>query len=58
MKWGHLGQEFFKGSREAIKKIGPSFIDVRNHIDWFADIEPALYPRYNSHLVVVNNFFF
>ena len=34
-----------------------SFIDVMNHIDCFADIEPALHPRYKSHLVVVNNFF-
>ena len=32
-----------------------SFIDVMNHIDSFADIEPALHPRYKSHLVVVNN---
>ena len=34
-----------------------SFIDVMNHIDCFVDIEPALHPRYNSQLVVVNNFF-
>ena len=34
-----------------------SFSDVMNHIDCFADIEPALHPRYKSHLVVVNNFF-
>ena len=34
-----------------------SFIDVMNHFDCFADIEPALHPRYKSHLVVVNNFF-
>ena len=33
-----------------------SFIDVMNHINCFADIEPALHPRYKSHLVVVNNF--
>ena len=34
-----------------------SFIDVMNHVNCFADIEPALHPRYKSHLVVVNNFF-
>ena len=34
-----------------------SFIDVMNHINCFADIEPALHPRYKSHLVLVNNFF-
>ena len=34
-----------------------SFIDVMNHVNCFADIETALNPRYNSHLVVVNNFF-
>ena len=33
-----------------------SFIDVMNHIDCFADIEPALHLRYKSHLVVVSNF--
>ena len=33
------------------------FIDVMNHIDCFADIEPDLGPRCKSHLVVVNNFF-
>ena len=33
-----------------------SFIDVMNHVNCFADIEPALHPRYKSHLVVVNNF--
>ena len=33
-----------------------SLIDVKNHIDCFVDIEPALHPRYKSHLVVVNNF--
>ena len=32
-----------------------SFFDVMYHIDCFADIEPALHPRYKSHLVVVNN---
>ena len=32
-----------------------SFIDVMNHVNCFADIEPALDPRYKSHLVVVNN---
>ena len=34
-----------------------SFIDVMNHVNCFADIEPVLHPRYKSHLVVVNNFF-
>ena len=34
-----------------------SFINVMNHIDYFADIEPALHLRYESHLVVVNIFF-
>ena len=34
-----------------------SFIDVMNHVNCFADIEPALHPRYKSHLVVVNYFF-
>ena len=34
-----------------------SFIDVMNHIDCFADIEPALHPRYKYYLVVVNNSF-
>ena len=33
-----------------------SFIDVMYHIDCFADFEPALHPRYKSHLVVMNNF--
>ena len=33
-----------------------SLIDVMNHIDCFVDIEPALHPKYKSHLVVVNNF--
>ena len=33
-----------------------SFIDVMNHVNCFVDIEPALDPRYKSHLVVVNNF--
>ena len=33
-----------------------SFNDVMNHINCFADIEPALHPRYKSHLVVMNNF--
>ena len=33
------------------------FIDVMNHVNCFADIEPALHPRYKSQLVVVNNFF-
>ena len=33
-----------------------SFIDVMNHVNCFVDIEPALHPRYKSHLVVVNNF--
>ena len=32
------------------------FIAVMNHVNCFADIEPALHPRYKSHLVVVNNF--
>ena len=34
-----------------------SFIDVMYHIDCFVDIEPALHPRYKSHLVMVNNSF-
>ena len=35
-----------------------SFIDVMNHVNCLADIEPALHLRYKSHLVVVvNNFF-
>ena len=34
-----------------------SFIDVMSHVNCFADIEPALHPRYKSHVVVVNNFF-
>ena len=34
-----------------------SFIDVMNHVNCFTDIEPALHPRDESHLVVVNNFF-
>ena len=34
-----------------------SFIDVMNHVNCFVDIEPALHPRYKSHLVEVNNFF-
>ena len=29
-----------------------SFIDVMNHIDCFADIEPDLHPRYKSMVVV------
>ena len=29
--------------------------DVMYHIDFFADIEPTLHPRYKSHLVVVNS---
>ena len=33
-----------------------SFIDVMNHLNCFVDIEPALNPRYKSHLVMVNNF--
>ena len=35
-----------------------SFIDVMNHVNCFADIEPALHPRYKSCLVMVNNLFF
>ena len=34
-----------------------SFIDVMNHVTCFVDIEPALHPKYKSHLVVVNYFF-
>ena len=34
-----------------------SFIDVMNHVNCFADIEPALHPTYKSHLVMVDNFF-
>ena len=34
-----------------------SFIDVVFHVNCFAEIEPALYPRYKSRLVMVNNFF-
>ena len=34
-----------------------SFIDAMNHMDWFADVEPALHSRFKSHLVVVNNSF-
>ena len=34
-----------------------SFIDVMNQVNCFADIEPALHPRYKSYLVLVNNFF-
>ena len=34
-----------------------SFINVMCRIDCFVDIESALYPRYKSHLVVVNNSF-
>ena len=34
-----------------------SFIDVMNHVNCFADIEPALHPRYKSHLGEVNNVF-
>ena len=34
-----------------------SFTDVMNHINCFTDIEPALHPRYKSHLVAVNTFF-
>ena len=33
-----------------------SFLGVMNHVNCFADIEPALHPRDKSHLVVVNNF--
>ena len=33
-----------------------SFIDVINHVNCFADIEPALHPRCKSLLVMVNNF--
>ena len=33
-----------------------SFIDVVNYVICFVDIEPALHPRYKSHLVMVNNF--
>ena len=36
--------------------LGFSFIDVMNHIDCFADIEPALHPGYKSHLVMVSIF--
>ena len=32
------------------------FIDVLNHVNCFADIEPALHPRYKSYSVVVNDF--
>ena len=36
-----------------------SFIDVMNHGNCFADIEPAaLHPRYKYRLVMVNKFFF
>ena len=31
-------------------------IDVMKHVNCFVDMEPALHPRYKSHLVVVNNF--
>ena len=34
-----------------------SFTDVMNHVNCFSDIEPALHPRYKSHLVVVNIYF-
>ena len=34
-----------------------SFIDVMYHIDYFVDIEQALHSTYESHLVMVNNFF-
>ena len=33
------------------------FIDMMNHVNCFADLEPTLHPRYKSHLDVVNNFF-
>ena len=33
------------------------FIDVMYHTDCFADIEPALHPRYKSHLFMMNNYF-
>ena len=32
-----------------------SFTNVMCHIDWFADIEPALHSRNKSHLIVVSN---
>ena len=33
----------------------PHFVNVIYHIDWFADIEPSLYPWNESHLIVVCN---
>ena len=45
----------FSASIEWIIKV-LSFIDVMNHVNCFVDVEPALHPRYKSHLVVVNNF--
>ena len=34
-----------------------SIIDGMYHTDWFAGIEPPLYPGNKSHLIVVNDFF-
>ena len=31
------------------------FVDVMNHINCFADIEPPLYPWYKFHLIEVYN---
>ena len=47
----------FSASIERIMVLVLSFIDVMNHIDCFTGTEPALHPRYKSHLVVVNIFF-
>ena len=33
-----------------------SFIHMMSYVNCVAGIEPALHPRYKSHLVVVNNF--
>ena len=31
------------------------FVNFMNHIDWFAGIEPSLYPWDKSHLIMVYN---
>ena len=35
-----------------------SFINVMYHVDSFVNVEPALHPRNESHLIMVNNSFY
>ena len=53
----YILSDAFSASREDPMVLVLAFINVMNHTDCFVDIEPALHPRYESHLVMVNNFF-